>query len=164
VILVVMGVAGSGKTTLGRAIAARLGWPFLEGDDLHPPANRAKMAAGIALDDADRAPWLQAVSDWIGDRLAAGGSGVVACSALKRAYRETLAKDRPDVWFVLQDGPREVLEARLKLRQGHFMPPSLLDSQLKTLERPGADEQAVTVDLRLPVEEQMARALAALPA
>jgi gluconokinase len=163
VILVVMGVSGSGKTTLGRALSARLGWPFLEGDDLHPPANRAKMAAGHALDDADRAPWLDAIRAWIDRRLQAGGSAVVACSALKRAYRDRLAAG-PQVWFVFQDGPREVLQARLARRRGHFMPVSLLDSQLATLERPGPDEQAVTVDVTQPIEDQMAAALAALPA
>ena len=159
-----MGVSGSGKTTLGHALAERLGWPFLEGDDLHPQANRAKMAAGVPLEDADRAPWLEAISDWIAARIGDGGSGVVACSALKRAYRAVLAADRPEVWFVLQDGPAEVLQARLKTRRGHFMPPALLDSQLETLERPTADEQAVIVDLRLPIDEQAAAALAALPA
>ncbi len=161
-VLAVMGVSASGKTTLGRRLAERLHWPFLEGDDLHSPGSRAKMAAGQPLDDIDRGPWLQAIAAWIAARLREGTCGVVACSALKRAYRLTLSGGRPEVRFVFLDGPREVLEARLHARKGHFMPPDLLDSQLRTLERPTEDEHAIVVDLRWPLQAQEAAVLEAL--
>jgi gluconokinase len=130
-IVVVMGVSGAGKTTVGKALATDLGWEFLDADDLHPHANLEKMRRGVPLDDADRAPWLEAVAE----RMRAMADGVVACSALKEAYRERL-RVRPDVRFVLLDVPREVLEERLARRSGHYMPASLLESQLATLQRP----------------------------
>jgi gluconokinase len=139
-----MGVAGSGKTSVGELLAKKLGVPFLEGDDFHPAANVAKMAAGVPLDDADRGPWLDAVGAAINQ--APAPRLVVACSALKRSYRERLAEaaERPLV-FVLLDASRETLARRLATRRGHFMPTSLLDSQLATLERPGPPEKAVVV-------------------
>jgi len=152
---VVMGVTGCGKTTIGEALAARLGVPFLEGDQLHPAANIAKMSASAPLTDEDRWPWLAE----IGSRLA-GTSGVIAsCSALKRVYREKLAAaaGRP-VAFVFLDGSRELLEVRVRQRPGHFMPPTLLASQLATLERPGADERALAIDIALPADEITTRA------
>jgi carbohydrate kinase (thermoresistant glucokinase family) len=144
-ILVFMGVSGCGKSTLAGLVARRLGWPVAEGDDLHPPENVAKMAAGHALTDDDRAPWLKRVRAWIDEREAAGESGIVTCSALKRAYRDVLRDE--SVTFVYLHGTREQLLARLNGRHGHFMPASLLDSQLATLEPPGADEQSLRVDI-----------------
>lgn len=150
-IAVVMGVSASGKTTIAQALAQRLGWPFLEGDDLHPRANRRKMAAGIPLDDADRAPWLDAIAVWIEGQSAAGLPGIIACSALRRDYREKLAGGRPWVRIIHLDVPRHELEARLAKRQGHFMPASLLDSQLSTLEAPAATENAIVIDGARPI-------------
>jgi gluconokinase len=147
-IVVVMGVSGAGKSTVGGALAAALGWPFVEADELHPPANVAKMARGEPLDDADRAPWLEAVAT----RMRALDDGVVACSALRERYRDVL-RVRPDVRFVLLDVPRALLEERLKKRRGHFMPRSLLDSQLATLEHP---KGAVVIDAAQPVATQLA--------
>ena len=145
-IVVVAGVSGSGKSVIGRALAARLGCAFEEGDDLHPAANIAKMAAGIPLDDADRRPWLDAVAAWI-ERLAdPGENGVVSCSALKRAYRDRLRGAAKSLVFVMLDPPVASLRARLATRAGHFMPPDLLDSQLATLERPAAEEDVLLLD------------------
>ncbi len=149
--LVVMGVSGSGKTTVGAALADALGLPFVDGDELHPAANVAKMAAGIPLDDADRAPWLDAVG-----AVLAAGPVVAACSALKRAYRDRLRAAAPALELVFLDGSRELLASRLVARPGHFMPASLLDSQLATLERPSPDERPVTVDVAAPVAEIVA--------
>jgi gluconokinase len=151
--VVVMGVAGSGKSTIGALIAARLGLPFVDGDALHPAANVTKMAAGIPLDDTDRAPWLDAV----GERLAAGGV-VVACSALRRAYRDRLRAAAPDARFVLLHGSRELLAARLGARPDHFMPVALLESQLATLELPAPDEEVRVYDIALPPTELAADA------
>jgi gluconokinase len=144
-VLVVMGVAGSGKSTTGQALAARLGFDFAEGDDLHPAANVAKMAAGQPLTDDDRRPWLDRVRGWIDEHITAGQPGVITCSALKRSYRDVLRD--PHVVFVHLTGTREQLTARLTARQGHFMPASLLDTQLAALEPPGDDEQALTIDI-----------------
>ncbi len=135
-IVVVMGVTGSGKTTVGRLLAADLGWTFVEGDDFHPPANVAKMRRGEPLDDDDRAPWLEALRHRIDELVAGGESAVVACSALKQAYRAVLADDRPEVTFVYLKAPRGLIDERLRHRVGHFMPPALLASQLDTLEEP----------------------------
>ena len=150
-ILVVMGVSGSGKSTLAGVLAGHLGWALKEGDDLHPAANVAKMEAGIPLTDEDRRPWLGLVRDWIAQRQEAGEAGVVTCSALRRSYREILA--RPGVEFVHLDGARHELEERLGRRLGHFMPASLLDSQLETLERLGSEENGFVVDAALPVRD-----------
>jgi gluconokinase len=153
-VLVVMGVSGAGKTTLAQALADTLGWPFKEGDTLHPPANIAKMAAGRPLDDGDRGPWLDAIGSWIDRWRDQGRSGVVTCSALKRAYRDRLAAGRPGLTFVFVQLTSETIAARLATREGHFMPPSLLASQFATLEPLGADEPAITVDGRLSTDEQ----------
>lgn len=146
VLLVVIGVSGCGKSSVGKRVAERMGWPFLEGDLLHPAANIAKMHAGHPLDDADRRPWLDAIGQWLDARQAAGESAVVACSALKRRYRERLRRGRPGVYFAWLQVEREELERRLRRRSGHFMPASLLDSQLAALEPPAPDEPAVAID------------------
>lgn len=169
-ILVVMGVSGCGKSTVGTALAQALRVEFVEGDAFHPPENVARMAAGIALTDADRAPWLRALAAHIAQ--AAPRGVVVSCSALKRSYRDTLRgapQARPDggadilpVRFVWLDAPRAHLEARMATRTGHYMPPSLLASQLATLEPPQADEAAVRVDATRPVAAIVDDALAQL--
>lgn len=146
-ILVLMGVSGCGKTTIGAVLAERLGWEFLEGDALHPPANVAKMATGTPLQDEDRWPWLRAIAARIDDWRARGVSGVVACSALKRAYRDILIGARQDVRLVYLQGTHDLISRRLTARRGHFMPPALLDSQFRTLEEPSADEGAITVSI-----------------
>jgi gluconokinase len=143
--VILMGVAGSGKSSVLAALVERLGWPALEGDALHPPSNVAKMAAGIPLTDADRAPWLDAIGDWIDERQAERRSSLVTCSALRRAYRDVLRRGRPSVWFVHLDPPRAVLEPRIEHREGHFMPASMLASQLDTLERLEPDEPGTTL-------------------
>jgi gluconokinase len=159
-VVVTMGVSGSGKTTIGRALAGRLGLAFVDGDDLHPAANIAKMKRGEPLDDADRAPWLTAVAAWIVNRGEAGG--VVSCSALKRAYRDRLRG--PGVRFVYLEGAKELIAARMAGRKGHFYPPSLLQSQFDDLEPPTPDEQAIVVCIDQSVSEiveEIVRALAA---
>ena len=158
-VLVVMGVSGSGKSSVGSRLAQRLGWDLAEGDDFHPAANVAKMAAGQPLTDADREPWLAAVAAWIDAELQAGRRGVITCSALKRSYRDRLR--RADVRFVYLRVARAELERRLANRPGHFMPASLLDSQLAALEPPGADEAALTVDAN-DVEQSVESVVAAL--
>ena len=152
-VLVVMGVSGSGKTTIATALAARLGWPFEEGDDFHPKSDIAKMRAGIPLDDSDRWPWLAKVGEWIDRRRQAGQPGIVTCSALKRRYRDLLARGRPEVRFLYLHGDRTLIAALLAARKGHFMPPSLLDSQFGILEEPEADEHPIVVDIGRPVED-----------
>jgi gluconokinase len=147
-VVVVMGVSGAGKSTVAALLATQLGWDFAEGDALHPPANVAKMAAGQSLTDEDRKPWLAAVARWIDDELDAGRCGVITCSALKRRYRDQLR--RPQVLFVYLDVPRAELRRRLARRIGHYMPASLLASQLATLEPPAPDETAITVVARDP--------------
>lgn len=144
-VLVLMGVSGCGKTTIGSALAERLGWEFLEGDALHPPANVAKMAAGTPLDDTDRLPWLRAIATRIDAWRATAISGVVACSALKRIYRDILIGPRADMRLVYLRGERSVIAARLAARQNHFMPPTLLDSQFRALEEPSATEHPIVV-------------------
>ncbi len=135
-----MGVSGTGKSTVGAAIADALGCAFVEGDDLHPAANVEKMRSGTPLTDEDRWPWLRAVAARIGEHEAAGTDLVVTCSALRRTYRDLLREGHDSVWFAHVDTPREVLEQRLRDRKGHYMPGSLLDSQLATLEPLGDDE------------------------
>jgi gluconokinase len=144
-ILIVMGVSGSGKTTVGALLAGTLGWPYAEADAFHSPANVAKMAAGHPLTDEDRWPWLQAIGAWIDDQLARGEHGVVTCSALKRAYRDVLR--RPGVQLVYLHGPRELIAQRMASRQGHFFKPTMLDSQLADLEEPSPDEGVITVSI-----------------
>lgn len=145
--LVIMGVSGSGKTTVGRALAARLGWTYTEGDDFHPQANVDKMRTGQPLDDADRQPWLFAIADWMDAQARANRSGVIGCSALKRRYRDFLRDGREQVWFLYLRVPREALQKRVETRHHEYMPASLLDSQLATLEEPSADEpHAIAVD------------------
>ncbi|MFE6285146.1 gluconokinase [Streptomyces sp. NPDC057877] len=161
-VVVVMGVAGTGKTTIGPLLAARLGVPYAEGDDFHPPANIAKMTAGTPLDDEDRWPWLDAIGAWAHGRTGLGG--VVSSSALKRAYRDRLRAAAPGVVFVHLTGDRELIEERMRQRQGHFMPTALLDSQFATLQPLQADEAGVAVDVSGAPEEITARAMAALEA
>jgi gluconokinase len=147
VVLVVMGVSGCGKTTVAAILAGRLGWPFEEGDALHPQSNVEKMKAGHPLSDADRAPWLRKVAEWVGERLDSGENGVITCSALKRSYREVIGAGRSGVVFVYLGGSRETIASRLTARHGHFMPSSLLDSQFADLEEPSSDETAIRVDV-----------------
>jgi gluconokinase len=151
VILVVMGVCGCGKSTIGEALAASLGWPFYDADEFHPPANVAKMAAGQPLDDNDRWPWLDRIADELRQVLARGGHAVLACSALKEAYRERLRR-AGDVRFVYLRGDEPTIAARLAARTHKYMPPSLLPSQLATLEEPA---DAFVVDIREPVAAQV---------
>lgn len=154
-----MGVSGCGKTTIGALVARDLGLPFIDGDSLHPVENIAKMAAGTPLDDGDRAPWLELV----GKTLAGSADGlVVACSALKRSYRDAIRAQAPDAVFLHLDGSREVLGSRLEGRSGHFMPAALLDSQLATLEPLQADEAAVVIDIAAPVAELVGDAVVRL--
>ena len=150
--LIVMGVSGSGKSTIGERLAERLGWRFEDGDRFHPASNVAKMSAGHALTDEDRWPWLQAIADEIDRVCEAGERAVIACSALKRAYREVLVHGRDDVRIVYLDGTQDLIAARLAARKGHFMPPALLVSQFKTLEKPAPNENPVTVSIDATVE------------
>jgi gluconokinase len=161
-ILVLTGVSGAGKTTIGELLARRLGWTFQEGDALHPARNIAKMKAGVALTDVDRAPWLDAIAARIDDLVAAGQSAVITCSALKRAYRAVLARGRPQVRFVFLAGKVSTLEARVAGRRGHFMPASLLASQLATLEPPLPSEHAIEIDIDQGVDAQVSEIVAAL--
>ncbi len=147
VVLVIMGVSGCGKSTVAALLAGRLGWPFEEGDALHPQANVAKMAAGHPLTDDDRRPWLELVAGWIEDQLDQGRSGIVTCSALKRSYRDLLNRRGSDVVFVYLAGDRQTIAGRLAVRHGHFMPLSLLDSQFADLEEPAPDEPFLRVDV-----------------
>lgn len=153
-VIVLMGVAGCGKTTVGRELACSLGWSFADADEFHPPANVAKMSAGRPLTDADRAPWLAAIRRHIEDRLAAGGGAVVTCSALREAYRRALVPGAGRVDLVYLKGTREELQARIGARQDHFMKPAMLDSQLAALEEPA---DALTVDIAPPPAEIAAR-------
>jgi ribose 5-phosphate isomerase A len=149
-ILVIMGVSGTGKSTVAQELAARLGWPFEEGDALHPEANVAKMHAGIPLTDSDREPWLERVAAWIDAQRAEKQPGIITCSALKRAYRQIIIGDRPEVRLVYLRGGRDLIAEHLAGRRGHFMPASLLQSQFDTLEEPDPSEDALTVDVGPP--------------
>ncbi|MGL4635069.1 MAG: gluconokinase [Beijerinckiaceae bacterium] len=146
-IVIVMGVASAGKTTVAEGLSKALDWPFRDADSFHPAANIAKMSAGTPLQDEDRWPWLDAIVTWMDARHAAGENGIATCSALKRAYRDRLRQTKADVRFVHLSGSREVLAARIAARQHHFMPSSLLDSQLATLELPAVDEKVMTVSV-----------------
>jgi carbohydrate kinase (thermoresistant glucokinase family) len=150
--LVVMGVTGTGKSTVALALQKSLGWPLAEGDDLHPASNVAKMAAGIPLDDADRWPWLAAIGAWTGEQDSEGHSTIVTCSALRRAYRDRLREAAAGTVFVHLVGTIDLLESRLQGRSGHFMPPSLLPSQLATLEPLQPDEPGFEVSIDAPLD------------
>jgi len=156
--LVVMGVSGCGKSTVGAALAGALGAVFVDGDALHPPSNIAKMAAGTPLNDHDRAPWL----DLVGAELAKAGGRVTACSALKRSYRDIIRAQEPSAVFVHLHGAVEVLQSRMQTRPGHFMPPALLQSQLATLEPLGQGEAGMVIDIALPLDDQISAVRAAL--
>jgi gluconokinase len=162
VIAVVMGVSGTGKSTIAGLLAADLGWPSAEGDDFHSAANVAKMHAGHPLTDADRLPWLQAIAAWITTREAAGTGGIVTCSALKRSYRDLLRTGNSDVRFICLVAGHDTLQQRMEHRPGHFMPASLLKSQLDTLEPLAADEPGATIDSTRAPAEVEAAALAVL--
>ena len=144
-VLLVCGVSGSGKSTIGTLLAERLGWVYAEADAFHPQANVAKMAAGHPLDDADREPWLTAIGHFMDETVAAGRPAVVTCSALKRAYRDRLRAGRPYLRLIFLEAPIEVIRARLAAREGHFFPAQLLASQFRDLEAPGPDEQVLEV-------------------
>lgn len=146
-VLVVMGVSGSGKSTVAGLLAERLGWAFVDGDDLHTPEHVARMRAGHPLGDAERAPWLASVRSWIDARLAAGANGIVVCSALRRSYRDAVTQGRRAVRIVYLEGSRALIAERLSRRRGHFMPAALLDSQFAALEPPGPDERPITVGI-----------------
>jgi gluconokinase len=150
-IAIVMGVSGSGKTTIAASLACEEGWILLEGDSFHPPANIAKMKAGTPLTDEDRWPWLRAIAAKADELRAAGQSAVVTCSALKRVYRDILIGDRPDTVLVYLRGSKALIAERMQVRKDHFMPAALLDSQFETLEEPGPDEHPVIVEIGGPV-------------
>ncbi|MFB0615768.1 gluconokinase [Streptomyces sp. AGS-58] len=161
-VVIVMGVSGSGKSTVAAGLAHLLGVPFLEGDDLHSAANRAKMASGQPLDDSDRLSWLVAFTEWIRTAAASGQGGVAACSALKRAYRDGFRRTGADLWFIHLALGREVAAERMARRQGHFMPAELLGSQYDSLEPLRADEPGITVDASGSPAQVMAAALRAV--
>jgi gluconokinase len=166
-VAVMMGVSGSGKTTIAQGVAQRMGWKLLEGDKFHPPANIEKMSHGIPLTDEDRWPWLHAIAAEIDALRARGEPAVVACSALKRAYRDVLAANRPDVVLVYLRGDKDLIATRMAARKGHFMPPALLDSQFATLEEPGPDEHPITVSIAPPAQaiiDEVVRQLKERPA
>ena len=160
--IVVMGVAGAGKSTVGEALAGRLGCDFRDADSFHPPANIAKMKSGVPLNDEDRGPWLHAIALWIAARRASGRIGVVTCSALKRRYRDVLAGGQNDVRLVYLKGDKRLIADRLGGRQGHFMPPALLQSQFDALEEPAAEEAAITIAIDATPDEIVKRIMAAL--
>jgi gluconokinase len=161
--LIVMGVSGSGKSTVADGLADRLGWRFADGDGFHPPSNVAKMSAGHPLTDEDRWPWLQAIADEIDRVSAAGGRIVIACSALKRVYRNVLVHGRDDIRIVYLDGSKELIRDRMNARKDHFMPPTLLDSQFATLEPPGASENPIRVSIDASVDAIIDAIVAQLP-
>ena len=161
-VLIVMGVSGVGKSTIAEGLNAILKWPYQEGDALHPPSNVQKMHASIPLTDEDRAPWLRSVRAWIDQRVQAGEPGVITCSALKRVYRALLLGDRPNVRLLYLKADVPLLRHRLERRTGHFMPASLLDSQLETLEEPQEDERPIVVQVEGSVDEAVQEALQAV--
>ncbi|KAK1181355.1 gluconokinase [Streptomyces sp. NBS 14/10] len=159
-VVVVMGVSGTGKSTVGERLAVELGVPYAEADDFHPPANIAKMSAGVPLDDDDRRPWLDAIGAWAHEHSV--GGGVVSCSALKRAYRDRLRAAAPDVFFLHLTGDRDQIAQRMEARKGHFFTSKMLDSQLATLEPLQPDENGVAVDITPDPETVTERAVAVL--
>src|SRR6267154_3924426 len=162
--VVVMGVSGCGKSTIGALLASRLRWEFEDADWFHPASNVDKMHSGIALTDEDRWPWLDAVATWIDQTRRSGGHGVIACSALKRRYRDVLIGDRADVRLVYLKGSEELISRRIAARHGHFMPRSLLHSQFVALEEPGPDETPITISVEPTPPEIVAQILAMLKA
>jgi gluconokinase len=160
--VVVMGVSGSGKTTVANGISTLTGLRFAEADEFHSAANVAMMSAGVPLDDSDRWPWLRALAAWMAARSAEGVSTVLACSALKRSYRDVLRQGPPSVDLVHLDGPAELIRERISVRSGHYMPASLLDSQIATLEPPIADEFGVVLDISLSPDELVSAAVSRL--
>jgi carbohydrate kinase (thermoresistant glucokinase family) len=155
-VLIVMGVSGVGKSTIALSLNTHLHWPFQEGDDLHPAANIEKMSHGIPLTDADRAPWLAAVRAWIDARLTASEPGLITCSALKRSYRTTMVANRANVRILYLHADPAVIEEHLARRTGHFMPPTMLESQLRTLEEPAPDEHPITVNVTGSIDDTVA--------
>jgi carbohydrate kinase (thermoresistant glucokinase family) len=158
-VLVLMGVSGSGKSTVALELHRVLGWPFQEGDDLHPLSNVEKMRCGRSFDDADRLPWLRAVAHWIDERLVAHEPGIITCSNLKRAYRQITIGSRQGVRLVFLKGDEHVIRARIVQRQHRYMPPTLLRSQFETLEEPGEDEHPVVVTVRGSIAETVTELL-----
>src|SRR5215472_7685621 len=158
-VLLLMGVSGSGKWTVALELHRVLGWPFQEGDDLHPASNVEKMRSGHPLDDADRLPWLRAVAGWIDERLAAHEPGMITCSNLKRAYRQITIGSRPGVRLVFLKEDEHTIHARIEQRQHRYMPPTLLRSQFETLEEPGEDEHPVVVTVRGSIAETVTELL-----
>ena len=163
-VLLITGVSGSGKTTVGSLLAGRLGWTYAEADAFHPEHNIAKMAAGHPLDDADREPWLEAIGAWIDETTRAGRPAVVTCSALKRAYRDKLRKGRPNVRLLYLDADPQTVGGRLATRSGHFFPAQLLASQFRDLQRPDPDEHALLVDVTATPEDIVERLIEGLSA
>jgi gluconokinase len=161
-VLVLMGVSGSGKSTVALELHQLLGWPFQEGDDLHPPANVEKMRAGHPLNDADRLPWLQAVAAWVDGQLAAQQPGIITCSNLKRAYRTITIGARQGVTLVYLKGGEQVIHERIVKRLHHYMPPALLRSQFETLEEPGEDEHPITLHVHQSITETVIELLTRL--
>ena len=161
-VIVLMGVAGCGKSTTGNSLAKALDWPFRDADSFHPAANIEKMRSGLPLSDEDRAPWLGAIAQWIDERIGAREPGIVSCSALKRAYRQRIIGARRDVRLVYLRGSRDLIGRRLAARKHHFMPAALLDSQLAILEEPQADERPLIVNVALPPKRVVATILARL--
>lgn len=152
-VLLLMGVSGSGKTTIALELQRVLGWPYIDGDDLHPPANVEKMRSGHPLNDQDRLPWLHAIAAWIDARLAAGEPGIITCSDLKRAYRGITVGDRKGVTLIYLRGEEGLIAGRINQRKHRYMPPSLLRSQFETLEEPGEDEHAVVIAVHGSIAE-----------
>lgn len=161
-VLLITGVSGSGKSTIGSLLAGRLGWTYAEADAFHPDRNIAKMAAGHALDDADREPWLEAIGAWIDETTRAGRPAVVSCSALKRAYRDELCKGRPNVRLIYLDADYRLVGGRLAAREGHFFPAQLLATQFRDLERPDPDEHPLVVDVDATPEQIVDRLIEGL--